>query len=552
MNTCLRHSLLLRLLGVILGQLTFGTYLIAVPITYQGLLTDNGVCANGTYDFQIVLYGSESGGTPIGSSVLVEDVLIKDGVFSVELDFGESVFDGSDRWLELQVRPGESTEGHSVLQPRQPIRPAPYAIRSLSQDVGTQGPAGPAGPAGPPGPSGAKGDKGDQGAIGETGAQGAVGPKGETGPAGPKGEKGDKGETGAPGSADSWGRSGNSGTNPTTEFLGTTDNTAFQIRANNLTAMEIIPRVDSSTGNPYSNVILGGGVSPLNNSIGLTNFGSNINGGAANTAAGNFSAIGGGNLNEALGGNYLTVGGGFSNKIEGGGFGTIGGGRSNLATGAYATVGGGGSCVASGQSATVPGGSGNTASGNRSFAAGSGAIAQHDGAFVWADDGNDPVASSRNNEFKVRSTGGARFEFNNGNHVLFYEWKPLLGPTRTISTSSGAYLSLGGTWTNSSDREQKTDIKPVDHQQILSRLLDLPVSSWRYRSEVDGGMHIGPMAQDFNEAFELSGDPKAIATVDADGVALTAIKALHEIVEQQQHELHALRLEIQELKNAKE
>ena len=37
---------------------------------------------------------------------------------------------------------------------------------------------------------------------------------------------------------------------------------------------------------------------------------------------------------------------------------------------------------------------------------------------------------------------------------------------------------------------------------------------------------MGPMAQDFREAFELGNSERTIGTVDVDGVTLTAIQAL--------------------------
>ena len=43
--------------------------------------------------------------------------------------------------------------------------------------------------------------------------------------------------------------------------------------------------------------------------------------------------------------------------------------------------------------------------------------------------------------------------------------------------------------------------------------------------------HIGPVAQDFHAAFGLGTHETAIATVDADGVALAAIQGLNEKVE---------------------
>ena len=58
------------------------------------------------------------------------------------------------------------------------------------------------------------------------------------------------------------------------------------------------------------------------------------------------------------------------------------------------------------------------------------------------------------------------------------------------------------------------------------------VTRWRYRTEGDVE-HIGPMAQDFHEAFGVGPDEWSIATVDADGVALAAIQGLNAKVDAQ-------------------
>jgi len=54
----------------------------------------------------------------------------------------------------------------------------------------------------------------------------------------------------------------------------------------------------------------------------------------------------------------------------------------------------------------------------------------------------------------------------------------------------------------------------------------LPIERWSYKSE-RGVRHVGPMAQDFYAAFRVGEDDKHITSIDEDGVALSAIKALH-------------------------
>ena len=60
------------------------------------------------------------------------------------------------------------------------------------------------------------------------------------------------------------------------------------------------------------------------------------------------------------------------------------------------------------------------------------------------------------------------------------------------------------------------------------------MSGWNYKSQDAKVRHIGPMAQDFAAAFGIGEDDTHISSVDADGVALASIKALHELVVSQQ------------------
>lgn len=103
---------------------------LSTAFTYQGRLTDGGSPANGVYDLRFILYDAETGGAQVGSIVPKEDVTVTNGLFSVELDFGASAFIGDARWLEIAVRPGSGTgaTGYTILSPRQPVSPSPYAL----------------------------------------------------------------------------------------------------------------------------------------------------------------------------------------------------------------------------------------------------------------------------------------------------------------------------------------------------------------------------------------------------------------------------------------
>ena len=110
-------------------------------------------------------------------------------------------------------------------------------------------------------------------------------------------------------------------------------------------------------------------------------------------------------------------------------------------------------------------------------------------------------------------------------------------PTGLLHVAGNAYAAA---WLTTSDRNAKQDIAPVDAAAILEKISALPVASWSFKTEPDV-KHIGPMAQDFRAAFGLGPNDTTIATVDADGVALAAIQALHDEVRRLKEEGTRLR-----------
>jgi hypothetical protein len=94
---------------------------------YQGQLKDSGVPASGSYDLRFTLYSAQTGGDELGS-IIREALILTNGMFRVELDFGRATLDSQESWLEVAVRPGSSTDAYVVLSPRQRLTPTPYAI----------------------------------------------------------------------------------------------------------------------------------------------------------------------------------------------------------------------------------------------------------------------------------------------------------------------------------------------------------------------------------------------------------------------------------------
>ena len=108
--------------------------------TYQGVLSQNGAPVNGSNDLTFTLYTAASGGSVVGTSNEVNDLVMTNGLFTVTLDFGATPFRGSERWLQIAARPGASTGAYTNLVPRQPITATPYAVYSAS--AATAGSAG--------------------------------------------------------------------------------------------------------------------------------------------------------------------------------------------------------------------------------------------------------------------------------------------------------------------------------------------------------------------------------------------------------------------------
>lgn len=106
----------------------------------------------------------------------------------------------------------------------------------------------------------------------------------------------------------------------------------------------------------------------------------------------------------------------------------------------------------------------------------------------------------------------------------------------------------GGRGTYRSDRNQKEHFAPVDVQEILTKVVALPIETWNYKDQNPACRHIGPMAQDFATAFNVGEDNRFINTVDANGVVLAAIQALYKLLQEKDAAIGAMRAELHELK----
>lgn len=465
---------------------------------------------------------------------------------------------------------------------------------------GNDGAVGPPGPVGPQGPEGARGPRGfscwdlNSNGIGDPwedingdtnfdafDCQGVDGAPGTTGPPGPPGEPGQPGAPGQNGlscwdlngngfadadedangdgqfnaldcqgslanvsigpglvrdandvlmldtaytDARYWRLGGNLG-DGAANFLGHADDTPLILGANSAQIL----RLEYNAASPT--VLAGHSL----NQFGVGVAGAVIAGGGADDLGGGFSEP------NTVSANFGVVGGGLGNTVDGFA-GLVAGGRGNGAYGDYSAVLGGASNAANAAYSLALGGERNAASADYAVAAGRRAKANHLGAFVWADSTDADFSSARNNEFRVRALGGAHFAVSPTTNIEIR-----VNGNRLMSASNGAYLSLGGSWVNASDRELKENFGAVNTRGILDLLATVPIQSWNYIFEGAEVRRIGPMAQDFYAAFGLGNDDRHISTVDAEGVAFAAIQALYaiygeqkQVIDQQHHRINAL------------
>lgn len=284
-----------------------------------------------------------------------------------------------------------------------------------------------------------------------------------------------------------------------------------------------------------------------------------IGSGLANSIASDYAVIGGGN-NNYVNTSYAFLGGGLSNIVSGD-YGVVAGGRDNKASDYVAAVCGGMMNEAQGNSSFVGGGRANQAAGMASvIVGGSENVAQQAGAIVLGGDQNNV-----NGEYSVILGG-----YNNavtGNYVLLYgrnvdptvnesfrfylfgdgsnPWYPNPSGFLVINrpdgdhpihvgtngtNGNGAFLSAGGTWTNASTRSKKDRFIHIDAEEVLDKVLQMPVEGWYYKGTEE--FHIGPYAEDFYALFHTGNKswqeaPHYLASSDVAGVSLLALKGLN-------------------------
>lgn len=129
------------LVALAYGAATAGAVPAGSAFTYQGRLDFGGSAVSNTCDFQFRLWDDPLAvdhANQVGPTLVFDGqggnpppIVVANGLFTVQLDFGPDAFDGTALWMEIAVRcPPDGA--FITLDPRQPIAAAPYALFALS------------------------------------------------------------------------------------------------------------------------------------------------------------------------------------------------------------------------------------------------------------------------------------------------------------------------------------------------------------------------------------------------------------------------------------
>jgi hypothetical protein len=121
--------------------------------------------------------------------------------------------------------------------------------------------------------------------------------------------------------------------------------------------------------------------------------------------------------------------------------------------------------------------------------------------------------------------------------------------TAQFSLNANGDLTIGGTqYLTGSSRSIKENFEAVDTRSILERVVALPMTEWSAKGDETRQRHIGPIAEEWWQAFQLGPDDKHVALGDISGVALAAIQGLHSVVEERDARIDGLTTMVEEKK----
>ena len=104
-------------------------------------------------------------------------------------------------------------------------------------------------------------------------------------------------------------------------------------------------------------------------------------------------------------------------------------------------------------------------------------------------------------------------------------------PTHPIEMASGAHVTAGGVWTNSSSRERKENIAELSVEEALQALADLQPVQFRYKNDA-AETYVGFIAEDVPELVAME-NRQSLSAMDI-------VAVLTKVVQDQQQRIAEL------------
>jgi len=108
-------------------------------------------------------------------------------------------------------------------------------------------------------------------------------------------------------------------------------------------------------------------------------------------------------------------------------------------------------------------------------------------------------------------------------------------PTHPIEMASGAHVTAGGVWTNSSSRQRKENIAALSNEEALQALAELQPVQFRYKNDAEE-TYVGFIAEDVPDLVAMN-DRQSLSAMDI-------VAVLTKVVQDQQSRIAELELRI--------
>ena len=111
-------------------------------------------------------------------------------------------------------------------------------------------------------------------------------------------------------------------------------------------------------------------------------------------------------------------------------------------------------------------------------------------------------------------------------------------PSFPLQMASGAHVTTGGVWTNSSSRDYKENISPLSIETAQAALNELEPVTYNYKAE-SSEQYVGFIAEDVPELVAM-GDRKSLSPMDIVAVLTKAVQEQQKMIQEQQRTIQRL------------